>query len=226
MSETYPMILIADPKVLAIPVIDNQEALIDIRQKNTLVYGESPEIPNNTDYTKMRATVYQKIQQAQALLPAGLRFCLYEAYRSLTLQKMLFDNRFEKISAVHSQWSQEQLFLETIKMASPVVNLDGTKNIPPHVTGAAIDIYLIDAEGSAVDMGIHPKDWMQDLEGLLSLTESPQISKQAKQNRAIMSQVLTAVGFVNYPSEFWHWSYGDRYWAYHQNQPHALYGII
>jgi hypothetical protein len=29
---------------------------------------------------------------------------------------------------------------------------------------------------------------------------------------------------INYPTEWWHYSYGDRYWAYHQNQPHAIYG--
>ena len=24
---------------------------------------------------------------------------------------------------------------------------------------------------------------------------------------------LTAAGLVNYPTEWWHWSFGDRYWA-------------
>jgi hypothetical protein len=27
---------------------------------------------------------------------------------------------------------------------------------------------------------------------------------------------MQAHGFVNYPTEWWHFSYGDRYWAYHQ----------
>ena len=47
---------------------------------------------------------------------------------------------------------------------------------------------------------------------------------EAQKNRKIMSEVLTKVGFVNYPTEYWHWSYGDRYWAYHKQQPFALYG--
>jgi len=29
---------------------------------------------------------------------------------------------------------------------------------------------------------------------------------------------------VNYPTEWWHWSYGDRYWAFVTGAPHALYG--
>lgn len=55
-----------------------------------LAYGPSPEVPNNTDYTKLRKTVYEKLTQAQKLLPAALHFCLYEGYRSLNLQKNTF----------------------------------------------------------------------------------------------------------------------------------------
>ena len=35
---------------------------------------------------------------------------------------------------------------------------------------------------------------------------------------------MTATGFVNYPSEWWHWSYGDRYWAFIAGPSHARYG--
>ncbi|WP_282433115.1 M15 family metallopeptidase [Legionella gresilensis] len=114
------------------------------------------------------------------------------------------------------------MFKETTKLVSPVVNLDNTKNIPAHSTGGAIDIYLIDDAGQPVDMGIHPKDWIKD-DGSLSRTASKKISLQAEQNRAIMNKALAAVGFVNYPTEYWHWSYGDRYWAFFMKEPNAIY---
>lgn len=217
------ILLIADPKILAIPIIDNHEPMIDLREQNEIVYGPSPEIPNNTDYTKMRQTVYEKLKQAQSLLPAGLRLCLYESYRSLGLQKMLFDTRFAKIKNQHPDWSSEQLFTKTIRMVSPVINQDGSANIPPHATGAAVDVYLIDEQGEALDMGIHPKDWMDDVDGTLSLTTSTIISRAAKQHRKILTAAMSSAGFVNYGHEYWHWSYGDRYWAYYQHQPHAVY---
>ena len=219
------IILIADPKILAIKVIDNKEPLIDLRDQQEIVFGPSPEIPNNTDYTYLRNAVYDKLKQAQALLPSGLRFCLYEGYRSLALQKMLFDERFEKIKKQHFTWSPEDIFLETIRMISPIINQDGSANIPPHATGGAIDVYLINDVGGDVAMGIHPKDWMQDFDGVVSQTLSSTISTEEKHNRKIMCDVLSAVGFVNYPTEYWHWSYGDRYWAYHKNEKHAIYGI-
>jgi zinc D-Ala-D-Ala dipeptidase len=217
------IILIADPRILSIPIMDNHEAMVDLTEQNEIMYGPSPEVPNNHDYTKMRKTVYEKLVKAQRLLPTGIRFCLYEAYRSLELQKKLFDTRLLKLKQQHPEWSYEQLFLETTKLVSPVINLDESVNIPPHSTGGAIDIYLVNAKGEALDMGIHPRDWIEDSEDPLSASTSSHISAQAQKNRKIMSKALSALGFVNYPTEYWHWSYGDRYWAYFKKRPYAIY---
>jgi D-alanyl-D-alanine dipeptidase len=37
---------------------------------------------------------------------------------------------------------------------------------------------------------------------------------------------MRAAGFVNYPTEWWHWSYGDRYWAYLLGKPAAIFGAV
>lgn len=228
MSTAYATIpnltLISDPKVLQIPIHENHEPFVDISLQKIVAYGPSPEIPDNTNYIYMRKTVYEKLQEAQHQLPKGMHFCLYEGYRSISLQKMLFEQQYKKVKTSHADWSLTDLFNETTKLVSPVTNPDGSKNIPPHSTGGAIDVYLIDDDGNPLDMGIHPKDWMHDKEGALSLTSSELISPLAKDNRTIMSKALQAAGFVNYPTEYWHWSYGDRYWAYAKQQPFAIYG--
>jgi D-alanyl-D-alanine dipeptidase len=233
MGKTMPIgyfqekiVLITDPSILAIPIFDNGEPLVDLRHQAKIAYGPSPEIPNNMDYTKIRQTVYEKLKQAQGLLPKGMQFCLYEGYRSLSLQRILFDNRFEKIHALYPNWTQEEVFQETTKLVSPVINQDGTKNIPAHSTGGAIDVYLINDAGEPIEMGIHPQDWMQDTDGSLSLINSQSVSGEAQRHRQIMSNVLMSAGFTNYPTEYWHWSYGDRYWAYHQGRSAAIYGAI
>jgi len=218
--------LIADPKVLAISVKENHERMIDLRHQKIIAYGPSPEIENNTCYTKMRRTVYRKLIEAQKLLPKGIELRVYEAYRSIALQQMLFDKYYARMKAEHPSFTHEELFKETIKLVSPVTNLDGTKNVLPHSTGAAIDVYLVDEKGNVLDMGIETKDWADDLDGSISITNSEKISEEAKKNRKIMSDALTAVGFVNYPTEYWHWSYGDRYWAYMKKEKHALYGSL
>ena len=218
--------LIADPIVLKIPIRDNHEDLVDLRKQKDIIYGPSPEIKNNTNYTFLRKTVYEKLKEANNQLPKGVHFCLYEGYRSLSLQKMIFEEQYQHVKLRHSDWPLTDIFNETTKLVSPVINQDGSKNIPPHSTGAAIDVYLIDDNGKPLDMGIHPKDWMKDKDGRLSLTDSKNISDEAISNRKIMSRVLTNVGFVNYPTEYWHWSYGDKYWAFIKKQPFAIYGSI
>jgi D-alanyl-D-alanine dipeptidase len=40
---------------------------------------------------------------------------------------------------------------------------------------------------------------------------------------ATLAESLHAAGLVNYPTEWWHWSYGDRYWAMATGAPRAIY---
>jgi D-alanyl-D-alanine dipeptidase len=223
-ARTDNLVLITDPRVLSVRVLDNREPMINLKDQKEIALGPSPEIPNNQDYTFIRKNVYERLKQAQKILPPNLQFCLYEGYRSFSLQKLLFESRYEKVKFKHPDWSTDQIFIETTKLVSPVVNQDGSANIPPHSTGGAIDVYLINDQNEPVDMGIHPRDWMEDLDGSISLTTSRLISTEAQENRKIMSQALSAAGFANYPTEYWHWSYGDRYWAYQKKQPNAIYG--
>jgi hypothetical protein len=44
--------------------------------------------------------------------------------------------------------------------------------------------------------------------------------------RIILCTALDAAGFINYPAEWWHWSYGDRYWAFQGSKPAAIYGTV
>jgi D-alanyl-D-alanine dipeptidase len=67
-------------------------------------------------------------------------------------------------------------------------------------------------------------EWSNAIVQELTYTYAPNISIEAKANRALMIDALTKSGFVNYPTEWWHWSYGDRYWAYHTGHSSAIYG--
>ncbi|MET3108023.1 D-alanyl-D-alanine dipeptidase [Oxalobacteraceae bacterium GrIS 2.11] len=217
---------VVDPQVVAIPIQECGETMINLRDQDVLAFGESPEIPDNPFYTKLRKTVYRKLVAAQRLLPNHLRLCLYEGYRSLELQNLLFCKRYQSLNRLHPEWDKIRLFHETTKLVCPLINPDGTLNTPPHSTGGAIDVYLIDRRGNLVDMGIPAADWMTDLDGSLSRTDSSTISGIAQMHRSMMSRALEKVGFVNYPAEYWHWSYGDRYWAYLNKKPFALYGPV
>ena len=92
-----------------------------------------------------------------------------------------------------------------------------------HNTGAAVDLEIIDSNGQVIDMGMEIKDWSQ-VDPDLCLTDCQTLGQSAQKNRKILFDVMSKHDFINYPTEWWHFSYGDRYWAYHKNQRHAIYG--
>lgn len=52
------------------------------------------------------------------------------------------------------------------------------------------------------------------------------VSAEARWNRTVMAKALEEVGLVNCPTEWWHWSYGDRYWAMATGATAAIYGPL
>ena len=69
-------------------------------------------------------------------------------------------------------------------------------------------------------MGTKPDDL-----NLKAYTYCREISRAAKHNRKILIRVMRRAGFVNYPREWWHWSYGDKCWAA-VKKINSIYGIV
>lgn len=215
---------ITDPEILAIPIIECDEPLVDIKQNKVLQYGLAPEneLTENC-YTKMRKTVFEKLCEAQVDLPQGWRFRLYEGFRSTVVQQMLFDEEYQRVMARYPHEAPQHNFYETTRLVSPVVNADGSFNTPAHNTGGAIDVEVIDQHNQLIDMGMALKDW-GSVQPELCLTACELISDQAQKNRFLLCEIMERHGFINYPYEWWHFSYGDRYWAYYKNVKYAMYG--
>jgi hypothetical protein len=92
-----------------------------------------------------------------------------------------------------------------------------------HVAGAAIDLKMCTEDGVEIDMGGPEAATPEESDGAC-YTLASGLPAQAQHNRTMMIEALTTVGMVNYPTEWWHWSYGDRYWAPMTKAPVALYG--
>lgn len=212
------IILIADPRILVMPVQDIGEPLIDIKNFSQIFLSSST-YQKATSYTKVRQSVANKLLEATKYLPFGTHFLLEEGHRTLAVQKEIFDEYYQKLKNSNIDWDADTLFKATIQYVAPP-----QKNAP-HSTGAAIDITLANVQGEKLDMGT-PMNETPDQNHNASFTHAPNISAEAKANRQLLINALTKVGFVNYPTEWWHWSYGDRYWAYHKNMPHAIFSSI
>ncbi|WP_309236567.1 M15 family metallopeptidase [Microcoleus sp. FACHB-672] len=149
----------------------------------------------------------------------GWRIQIFDAYRPISVQKFMVDFTFAELVSLHNLTAadltetQRQAFLEQVYQfwAAPSLN---PETPPPHSTGAAVDVTLVDATGSPVDMGspideISPRSYPDHFAGS---TEPGEIQHHA--HRQLLAEVISSAGFQRHPNEWWHFSCGDQMWAW------------
>ncbi|CAM5276191.1 D-alanyl-D-alanine dipeptidase [Kitasatospora aureofaciens] len=208
-----PIVLMSDPRVAAIPVTDCGEPLTDVRR--TLLVDDR-RADTTGSYAHLRRGVLDRLVHAQSLLPDGVRLLYVEGYRPPDLQRRYFEEYAGELRAANPAWPDDQVHEAASRYVSP-------PEIAPHSAGAAVDLTLVDADGVELDMGTRMNASPEESDGAC-YTEAASISPQARTNRAVLAEALSTAGLINYGTEWWHWSYGDRYWALMTNQPAALYG--
>lgn len=92
-----------------------------------------------------------------------------------------------------------------------------------HNCGGAVDVTLVYADGTPVDMGTPPQAMLEkDKVEMFSSF----VSVEQKNNRMILRDAMTEAGFVWYPGEWWHYCYGDRMWAVYRGITECFYGPL
>lgn len=218
--------MIKETTINNIPIYENNEPLINLKDQQEILFGPPPDTPLTiNDYTKMRKSVYEKLCIAQNKLPSSWRFKVYEGLRSLDVQEILFNEKLSRLRVQKPQDSEEKLFKKASILISPIKSYKGTPIIPPHSTGGAVDLELIDTNGNLINLGMEIKDWYK-VDPNICKTHSKNISGEEFKNRMVLLEIMLDTGFVNYPNEWWHFSYGDRLWAALTNEKEAFYGAI
>ncbi|MFD9907868.1 M15 family metallopeptidase [Streptomyces sp. NPDC059063] len=207
--------LMSDPKVAAVPVRDIAEPLVDVRREGGLLVDSLVADPAGS-YALLREGVLQRLVKADGLLPDGLRLLFVEGYRPLSLQRRYFEEYAAELRAADPARPPAEIHAAASRYVSP-------PDIAPHSAGAAVDLTLAGPDGKQLDMGTALNASPEESAGAC-YTHADGISADARANRRTLGAALTAVGLVNYPTEWWHWSYGDRYWALATGAECALYG--
>jgi D-alanyl-D-alanine dipeptidase len=213
MDET---ILMADPRVADTPAHECGEPMRDARHSSDLLIDQRKQADNEV-FTYLREGVLKRLQEAQSLLPEGLCLLLVEGHRPLSLQRFYFDRYAQELSDANPDWDAEKLRMATSRLVAP-------PKVAPHGTGGAVDLTLATADGQELDMGTSVNASPEDSDGAC-YTAAVNLSAEARGNRDLLASILTAVGFVNYPTEWWHRSYGDRYWALATGEVAAVYAV-
>lgn len=212
------MRLISDSELKRIPIRDNKEKLVLANSFSAgIIFKPAMYLknagPNVCRLSKLiRQNVAQRLKSAKSYLPRGYKLCLRCGYRSLALQRKIYRQFLSNLKTKHPHWSSDKLCHETSKFIAP------PDIIPPHSTGGAIDLTIINKTGRCLNMGTR----LGSL-NIKSYTSYKSIGRAAKNNRRLLIRIMSKAGFVNYPTEWWHWSYGDRYWAAVREKKYSIY---
>jgi zinc D-Ala-D-Ala dipeptidase len=201
--------------VRKVPIRENGEPLVDFLQ----VAPRAVQARSRFDYkreTLVRVTVADMIRIASESLPTGYTLAIIEGWRPPHVQRRMYLSTWNRFKEQHPEWSDAQLRRVANRYTAPL----NSSVPPPHSTGGAVDFTLLDEAGQECDMmspftRLNPRAFSFDAEAL---------SDAARRNRNILGEALSKSGLTNYPSEYWHWSYGDQGWAYRGGYPYALYG--
>jgi D-alanyl-D-alanine dipeptidase len=199
-------ILLSDARVSAVPVIDNGEPLVRL----------DPDISPNR--SPVRAGLAERLRSAHRELPAGVGLRVVEGHRSSADQQAIIRAYAAEVCAARPGISGAELAALTSRFVAPL-------EVAPHVAGAAVDLTLVDACGDELDLGT-PIDATPEQSDGRCYFAAAGIGADARAHRDLLATVLGTAGLVNYATEWWHWSYGDRYWALMTGAAHALYGPV
>lgn len=231
---------IAHPDIVAIPIQESHEQLINVVEMQHprihVMYDamllKAHQMPQDIDprsarHMFVRSGVWNclermleeldKLASLCGACPGDFELYIFEGLRDLTTQKELFDRKYAELQIRYPAMSDQELYAETSRWVSPYIN-----NVPAHATGGALDFHIFNARiGSFLDM------CRFNVGGSAAITMADDVvSFEQRFNRGVMLVAATNAGFVNYAQEFWHYSYGDRYWAYWHRMPYAIYGAL
>lgn len=164
----------------------------------------------------LRKTVAEMISRAEKKLPAGTTFIINDAWRPQSVQKEITKWFIKSFSKKYPSWSKDRIIREVEKYVAP----SNGKYSSGHMTGGAVDLRLF-KNGKKVPMKSSRLTYQENAKSF-----QPKLPQYIQKNRNVMFAALKKAGLSNHPNEYWHWSYGDIWWAKINKKKTAIYGVI
>lgn len=206
----------------AVEIRDNGEPLVDfLAACPELRLSPSHPVFEFPRVHLVRASVAQMLCEAAHKLRSiepTYTLQIVEGYRPLAVQQAMYAHALQMMTQLYPDATPEQLRAQAGRFSAPY----DAPTPPPHITGGAVDLEIVDESGERLDFCspyelTDPQQASHNAQGL---------SETAKQNRALLLNILESTGLTPYVDEWWHWSYGDNGWALRVNAPYALYDKV
>jgi D-alanyl-D-alanine dipeptidase len=209
--------------LINIPVADNGEDfwVVDYFDKD-IKFGHNYTKSTNdmAEYfnssISAREKVVKKIAKANKNLKKynkDLVLYITYGYRLLEIQIKKFNEEFKKLDNNISE--KKRMEIAHKKIAVP--------KVAGHPTGGAIDVTIFNKKTNKfLDMGCEISDFSSSADKLRN-TYSEEINKIQKNNRLLLHDLLVEQEFCPFYEEWWHFSYGDKEWAWFYKKEKAIY---
>lgn len=174
----------------------------------------------------LRAGVLQALRLAQQHLQSlrpGWQLKVFDAYRPISVQQFMVDHTFQELAAraglavgTLSPQQRQSILAQVYQFWAPPSS--DPADAPPHSTGSAIDVTLVSETDRDVDFG-SPVDEVSVRSHPDHFARATSSAEQAfHRHRLLLQQSMLAAGFAPHPREWWHFSLGDRLWAWRKHQ--------
>lgn len=210
------ILLPVEQTLAEIPVVENGEPLVDLDTVDALRVDRRPAF--GAPGVCLRVGLVDRLIAAQTLLPAGLLLLVVDGHRSLPDHRRRVAMAVEELRRARPDWPEERVRAAVRQRIHP-------GELGSHLTGGAVDLTLCHRSGEPLWLGTELYTGPEASSGAC-YAASPRVSPDTRARRLIIRQVLAAVDLVNRPTAWWHWSYGDRYWAYVCGTESARYGPV
>lgn len=174
-----------------------------------------------TDKCYLRQSVWEKLIYGARLLPQGYKFKIYDGWRPFKVQRALYDDYRKSLEDSYCGRPLPDDFEQLVAQFVSVPNKD-PKKPPVHCTGGAVDLTIVDADGVELNMGGAFDDFTE-ISNTAYFENGGDL--EARNNRRLLYNIMIVSGFSNLPSEWWHYDYGDRFWAIYYHQKAKYRGI-
>jgi zinc D-Ala-D-Ala dipeptidase len=215
--------IISEKELNKVQQKENNEPLLNISEFDSRIKVLIPEYMKCYGFNNIlvRKTIAKKLSRIQSELKPNMNLVITSGFRPIEIQRRIYDSFYKKNKRDYPKWLDEKIREETRKIIAP------PDAIPPHSTGAAIDLTIY-KDNKPLDMGC-------EIPMIIDVknpdipkfpTNSRNITKIQKENRRYLSRLMKKYDFVNLESEWWHWSYGDKYWAAKKGKTNSIYSSI
>lgn len=204
-----------------IPIQENNDPLVDL-SKTDLICDPAwfKQKLIDTDKMYLRQSVVEKLLSVQKVFQ-GYKLKIFDGFRPRILQDKIYQKFYKELQHAHPTWSKKKLIHEA---QTYVTKPNDPNRVPPHATGGAVDLTLVDMGDKQVDMGTQFNYFGPESAALYF--EQAGMDQEVMANRKILRDAMQSADFRFEPHEWWHFDYGNQLWAHDLKRPFAIFGEL